>query len=79
MGVPVCKRIRCVHVNKHAALLVGRTCVASLLKTRDDRDSAPVRTRTSQRLPRELTKELNGKITHMGGKNDENQTSVFLY
>lgn len=62
----MCKRLRCVHVNKHALLLVGRTCVANLLKTCDYRDSTPVRTQTS--LPSKLTKELIGIITHMGGK-----------
>lgn len=62
VGVPVCKRLRCVHVNKHALLLVGRTCVANLLKTCNDHYCAPIRTRTSKRLPSKLTKELYVKI-----------------
>lgn len=39
MGVPVCKRLKCVRVNKHV-LLVRRTCVANLLKTCNDHDHA---------------------------------------
>lgn len=61
----MCKRLKCVHVNKHALLLVGRTCVANLLKTCNDHYCTRIRTRTSKRLPSKLTKELNVKITHM--------------
>lgn len=35
MGVPVCKRLKCAHVNKRA-VLVKRTCVVNLLKTSKD-------------------------------------------
>lgn len=35
MRVPVCKKLKCAHENKHE-ILVKRTCVASLLGTRND-------------------------------------------
>lgn len=36
MGVPVCKRLKCAHVNSKRALLVSRTCVANLLRACKD-------------------------------------------
>lgn len=36
MAVPVCKRLRCAHVNNKRAMLVYRTCVADLPRGRED-------------------------------------------
>lgn len=36
MGVPVCKRLKCTHVNNKRAVLVRRTCVANLLRACKD-------------------------------------------
>lgn len=36
MGVPVCKRLKCAHINNKRALLVKKTCVANLLRAYKD-------------------------------------------
>lgn len=61
MGVPVCKRLKCVHVNKHV-LLVRRTCVANLLKTCNDHDHALICT-LQEETPSWQTNDSNSSTT----------------
>lgn len=71
MGVPVCKRLRCVHVNKHV-LLCGQ------LVQSNDPGTAPVRTLTSKQLPSWLAKEFDIKTAHMEKKKHMMETKLLF-
>ncbi len=59
-GVPVCKKLRCAHVNNKRATLVKRTCVANLLRA--CKDHALICTVTGNNILADL-QQLSNRLT----------------
>lgn len=74
MGVPVCKRFKCAHVNKRA-VLVKRACVANLLKT--GKDHVLICTVTENNILTDL-KHQNNHLTIFHFINNSGKTKIFF-